>query len=60
MNQKILINVVVIACSLLLTNNIYIITNFGAVPHSDHRSAHEANAKAFIAAILKANSTETG
>jgi polygalacturonase len=60
MNQIFLINAVVLACSFILTNNIYIITDFGAIPHADHRSAHEANAKSFISAILKANSTVTG
>jgi hypothetical protein len=60
MNNKLLIKVVILVCTLILTNNIYIITNFGAIPFADHRSAHEVNAKAFILAVLKANSTQIG
>lgn len=43
-----------------LTQSIYVTTDFGALPHQDHRSAHIANAKAFMAAVIKANQTVTG
>lgn len=36
---------------------IYVITDFGAIPHEDHRGAHVVNAKAFMTAVLKANAT---
>jgi hypothetical protein len=45
---------------LILSQSIYIITNFGAIPYQDHQSVHETNAKAFLDAVIKANSTLTG
>lgn len=48
-----------VLCFFLLNmcQSIYVITDFGAIPHEDHRGAHIANAKAFINAVIKANST---
>lgn len=43
-----------------LTQAIYVITDFGALPHQDHRGAHVVNAKAFIEAVKKANCTING
>jgi hypothetical protein len=40
-------------------NSIYNILDFGALPHTDHLSAHFANQKAFLEAVNKANSTNT-
>jgi hypothetical protein len=40
-----------------LIDSIYVITDFGALAHQDHRSAHIVNAQAFISAIKKANQT---
>lgn len=48
-----------IALPILITQSVYVITDFGALPHQDHISAHKVNAKAFTTAVLKANSTET-
>jgi hypothetical protein len=41
----------------ILGKSVYVITDFGAVPHEDTRGAHIANAKAFITAVIKANAT---
>lgn len=39
---------------------IYDILQFGALSHQDHLSAQFANQKAFLEAVAKANSTDTG
>lgn len=55
LNLKFLL--LILALLVIASKSIYIITDFGALPHQDHRSAHIVNAKAFVQAVLKANST---
>lgn len=60
MQKKTYLKYLFLLCFFVFANSIYVITDFGALPHQDHRGAHEVNAKAFIAAVIKANSTTTG
>lgn len=39
---------IILAFLVIASKSIYIITDFGALPHQDHRSAHIVNAKAFV------------
>lgn len=55
------ISLAVLLCLLTsLRHCIYVITDFGAVANQDHRGAHIVNAKAFMTAVLRANSTVNG
>ena len=59
MNKIDLRAILLLGFAILLTQSVYVITDFGALAHQDHVSAHKVNAKAFMTAVLKANATLT-